>query len=474
MTPRDEVPRDAETVPAGIAVPLIAVFPDTEPVEPAQPAADEPLASGGAAAGQAGGGRRGLLRRAGWNLADQLLSAATNAALSFTVARAVGVTGFGAFAAGFTVFTLVIGVGRALVGQPLQIRYSTASERTTADAVARGMGTIIAVTIPVSLGCALTGLLIGGILRSTLLAFAVVLPGLVLQDNCRSVFFARARADLATLNDALWAVIQFGTVALLIVTDHASAWSLTLAWGWSALICSALGLSQLKAFPQVSAAGGWIHEHRDLVGYLVADFLLGAGALQGGILLIGAFIGLDDLGSIKAAQVLTGPLGVLVGAAMAFGLPEVSRRSTLSSARRWQLAIAVSTVMSLAGLVYAGILLLIPDGFGEVLFGDTWTGASDVLLPVSLVAVFAAGCLGPVIVILALGQSKATFRLTVIEAVMVLTVLLAGAELDGVVGAAWGLSIQQAILIPLWFLQLRTILGQIERGELSQPAPGAA
>jgi O-antigen/teichoic acid export membrane protein len=207
-----------------------------------------------------------------------------------------------------------------------------------------------------------------------------------------------------------------------------------------------------------------LREHRDLVGYLVADFLLGAGALQGGILLIGGFIGLGGLGSIRAAQVLTGPLGILIGAGFAFGLPEVSRRTTLSSARRWQLAIAVSVGLTLAGLLYTGVLLVIPDSIGVALFKSVWAGASGVLLPVSLVSTFAAACTGPVIVILALGQSRATFRLTAVEAVMVLFVLLVGGSIGGVTGAAWGLSIQQAILVPLWFLQLRSILRKLDGG----------
>jgi O-antigen/teichoic acid export membrane protein len=400
-----------------------------------------------------------LLRRAGWNLIDQILSAATNAALSFLVARTVDARGFGAFAAGFLIFTLLIGVGRALVGQPLSIRYSAADPEERRQAVARGLGTVIVVTVPAAVLCAGAGLLLGGILRPTLLAFALVLPALVVQDTCRLAFFADGRPDLATLNDAVWAVVQFAGVGALITTGHATAWSLALAWGASAAVCAVLGVAQLHVRPRLLATGEWIGEHRGLVGYLVADFLLGAGALQGGILLIGAFVGIDNLGSLRAAQVLTGPLLVLFAAAMAFGLPEVSKRAaTLSAVRLGQVAVAVTGVMLTTAFVYVGIVLLIPDSLGLALLGDTWSGASAVLLPLSLVAAFSGGCLGPVIVILALGQSKATFRLTAIEAVMVLAAMLIGANAGGATGAAWGLCVQQFILIPLWFLQLRSIL----------------
>jgi O-antigen/teichoic acid export membrane protein len=418
---------------------------------PMQDGASPPPAAGG-------GSRGGLARRAGWNLIDQVLSAATNAALSFLVARAVDARGFGAFAVGFVIFTVLIGVGRALVGQPLNIRYSAATGAATHAAVARGMGTILLVTVPAGVLCVGAGLALGGILRPTLVAFGLVLPALIVQDACRLAFFARSRPQLATLNDALWAVVQFSAVAALVASGHASAWSLTLAWGGSALVCAVLGLFQLRVLPQLSGAASWLREHRDLVGYLVAQFLLGAGALQGGILLVGAFLGIGNLGSLRAAQVLTGPLGVLFSAAMTFGLPEVSRRATLSAGVRWRIAVGVTGAMLTSALLYTGILVLIPDALGVQLLGDTWSGASEVLLPVSLVSAFAGACLGPVIVILALGESKATFKLTAIEAVMVLTALLAGAGLGGAAGAAWGLCIQQAILVPLWFLQLRAIL----------------
>ena len=133
-------------------------------------------------------------------------------------------------------------------------------------------------------------------------------------------------------------------------------------------------------------------------------------------------------------------------------------------------AVAVTAVMLLAGLVYTGLLMLIPDSLGRTLLGATWTGAGDVLLPVALWTALAGACLGPVIVILALGQSKATFRLTAIEAVMVLIGLLLGAELGGAAGAAWGLAVQAAVLVPLWYLQMRSILARMDAGLLlAQP-----
>jgi O-antigen/teichoic acid export membrane protein len=421
----------------------------------------EPGDDSGSAAG-AGPGKRGLIRRAGWNILDQMISAATNAALSFLVARTVTADAFGAFAVGFLVFTLLIGLGRALAGEPLNIRYSAATGEDMRAAVGRAMGSIVSMTVLAGILCAVAGLLLGGILRPTLLAFALVLPGLIIQDVCRLAFFAQSKPQLATLNDAVWAVVQFAGVGAVIGTHHASAWSLALAWGLAAAVCAVLGLFQLRVVPRLPSTFGWVVENRELVGYLAAQFLLSAGALQGGTLLVGVVVGIGDIGSLRAATVLTGPLSVLVGAAMTFGLPEVSRRSHLSSAVRWKIAVAVTGGLITVGLVYTAILLLIPDSLGKALLGDTWTGASNVLLPVSLVAAFAGSCLGPVIVILALGKTKASFWLTVVEAISVPAWMILGAEINGARGAAWGLCIQYVILMPLWFVQLRRVLKQVD------------
>ena len=46
----------------------------------------------------------------------------------------------------------------------------------------------------------------------------------------------------------------------------------------------------------------------------------------------------------------------------------------------------------------------------------------------------------------------------VVEAPLVFALMIGGAMVGGVRGAAWGLAIDQTLLIPLWFLQLRAVL----------------
>lgn len=414
------------------------------------------------------------IRRAGWNLVDQALSALTNVVLSFLVARQVSAEEFGAFAVAFLVFSLTVGVVRSLVGQPLGIRYSAVEGPERVVTMHHAFAATLAVALPVSAGALAAGAIIGGSLGPTLMALAVVLPFMVLQDVCRSAFFAWARPELATLNDSVWAVVQFSGIGLLVALGHSQAWTMVLAWGAGGAAGAVLGMAQLRALPRWAGVRRWVRANRDLVGYLFVEYLLGVGAYQGGILLIGGALGVSDIGSLRAAQVLVGPVGILATAATTFGVPEISRRETLPR-HPMRIAGGASGAIVGATLVYTVLLLLIPEGLGVQLLGDTWTGASSVLLPVALGSAFAGGKLGPVILLYGMGLARKTIRLVTLLALLAVAGMLIGAALASAPGLAWGLALAQAVVMPLWFVQLGVVLRHPPPpGSAARSVPGSA
>jgi hypothetical protein len=54
--------------------------------------------------------------------------------------------------------------------------------------------------------------------------------------------------------------------------------------------------------------------------------------------------------------------------------------------------------------------------------------------------------------------------------------MIIGAEIDDARGAAWGLCLQYAVLLPLWFLQLRRVLAEMdaEAAEVGDMIPSVA
>lgn len=415
-----------------------------------------------------------LAGRASWNLIDQVLTAVTNAVLFFVLARTVSTGELDAFANAFYVFTMVIGVERALVGQVLGIRFSGSHGAAWRQVLGQAFGFILTVTAVIGVALAAIGLALGGVHGRALLATALVLPGLILQDAGRMAFFAQSRARDAAVNDALWAVLQFTGVVLLIRAEHSQVPYLILAWGGAATVCALVAMVRLGAVPDLRGTRAWLGRTWDVSRFLLGENMLTVGAFNGGFLLVGVLAGEGAVSAIRGAQVLLGPLQTVSSAMFTFTLPELSRRAWLTAAVRWKVAMTASAVMLATALAYAGALLLLPDSAGTFLFGDNWSGSRDILLPVALGHASAVTCLGPAVSIYALGLARKTFRLMTLEAPLVLTLMLGGAVLFGVQGAAWGLAANHTLLIPLWFLQLRAILDRpLPTEHPSTVTPGA-
>lgn len=389
-------------------------------------------------------------RQAAWNLTDQVLSAVTNMVMSILVARSVSAAGFGNFALAFLIFSLTVGVVRAVVAVPLTIRHSaeTGGDRVATSRAA--LGAAVALAAPVSVALLVAWPLLDNDLGRTLAALGLFLPVLVVQDTCRFTFFAWGRPQLAALNDLIWAIGQFGASIVIIAMGWATPWTLVAAWGLGAGVAAVVGCGQLRAIPRVRLARSWLARHRDLTRYLVGEYVVNQGAFQGGVLVIGSALGISNLGSLRAAQTLVGPLGIISSASMTFGMPEVSRMPGLPR-RTMLVATSISVALFLVGVVYAALLVLIPDSLGSALFGDTWAGAAMVLLPVAAASAIAGLKLGPVIFIYGRGLAKDSFRLVVTLAVGSVTFMVVGASLRGVVGMAWGMALAQLCVVPLWF-----------------------
>jgi O-antigen/teichoic acid export membrane protein len=402
-----------------------------------------------------------LLRNASWNVVDQVLSALTNIVLSIVVARSVTAAGFGAFASAFVVFGISIAVTKSLVGQPLQMRFSDADPDQRREANAAALGCALAMGLAAGLLVAVAAFVVSGSVGSALLALAIVLPGLLVQDSCRMAAFARGRPSLAALIDAVWALVQFGLIAVLHLAGYETVFVLVLAWGGAATVSAVLGLIALNASPQLRAATGWVRRHRDLIRYLLPEYFLGLGAMQFGILLVGVIATASAVGSLRAAQVLLGPLGVLGSAVFQFSVPEVARRQDRSARDRWRFAVAIGGGLGLVTVGYVALLLVMPGAFGTALFGDSWAGAATVLLAMGCSSVASSLANGPAGVLYGMGQARATFRINLTKGPVLVGALLIGTLLAGAVGAGWAFALVEALILPAWVLTLRHSLRSV-------------
>ena len=411
------------------------------------------------------------VRRAGWNLADQVLSSGTNAALSFLVARSVDTSAFGGFAVAFTVFALLVGVSRALATSPLGIRYSDAAPSGYADASSAAVGTAFILGVVAGVGCLMAGAWVGGSAGQALIALGVVFPSLLMQDAWRYVFFAAARPAAATLNDAVWAIVQLGIVIALLTTGVSTAGPLVLAWGGSAAAAALLGVRQAGTWPRPRRAGRWLRDHRNLTGYLIAEFGTLQGSQQGALLVIATVGSLEAIGALRGVQVLLGPTTILAVAAFSFAVPEFSRRRASLTSRQWTLgALGVSAFVSAAGFCWGALFLLAPDEVGRSLLGETWPGTSDILFASIVGQMGAAVAIGPAVVLYAMDRAPVTLSVHATLAPLLFIGGVGGVMLAGAEGAAWGFTIAFWAVVPLWLFRLRreaAALGEVQR--VAQP-----
>jgi O-antigen/teichoic acid export membrane protein len=393
-----------------------------------------------------------VLGRAGWNLADQAVSSATNVLVSVLAARALSVDGFGAFSVAFTIYSFFIAGGRAMISRPLAVRYAAASPPRYRVAARSATGATV--LLGVVAGAVIAGagsFFLDGPLGTTLVWLGALMPGLLLQDMWRMVFITEGRPQLAFWNDSVWGVVQVGLVAALISMERETAATLLLAWGTAAWVACLLGLVQFRGRPRFRTAVRWVADQRDLLKYYLASFIAVMGASQLTLLLIAGLGSPSDVGALRAAQVVLGPLFLLSFALQAFAVPEIAKTRPVGR-RAIQVAAGLSGVLLAANVVWGASALALPDEAGVYLLGDTWDSA-EAVLPASLVGVVASAvAFGANTLLMARGFAKETFRINALLAPGFFVFGLLGLELGGAPGAALGLSLAQVVVTPaLWW-----------------------
>ena len=205
-------------------------------------------------------GRQASLRIS-WMVIDQGLSALTNLLLSVMVARSTTASAFGAFAVAFLVYGLVIGFSRALVGQPLQISFASATPEEFRKAAGHSLGAAVVVGSIAALITAVISLAVGGQAGTALIALSLWFPALVLQDTCRMAFFAAGTPRRAAAIDSAWAVVVLGgfSAAMAVGLADGAVIPLTL-WGLGATVAAVYGIVLLRVGTTVRGCVQWMRQ----------------------------------------------------------------------------------------------------------------------------------------------------------------------------------------------------------------------
>ncbi|MDQ0708050.1 O-antigen/teichoic acid export membrane protein [Arthrobacter woluwensis] len=396
-----------------------------------------------------------LWRRASWGIADQVLNSASNFAMGIVVARAVPLADFGAYALAFAGYSLALGISRSLSTEPYAVRYSAVDDERARDAAGRSTGTALLIGSGLGALLAAAAPLLDAGTRPLALALAVSLPGLMLQDAWRQVFFSAARGSGAFLNDLLWLLFMIPGFAWLMLSSSHSVAAYVLAWGLAGTAAAVCGLLQARLWPRPAKMPAWAREHRGLWTRYLGENLAVNGAQQVLFAAIAAVAGMAALGQLKLAMVALGPVFVLVQGVGVVAVPEAARalRSGPRSVNR--VRHGSSGLVAGGAAVWGLVLLLLPLGWTTALLGPQWPAAAVLVLPLVLVQVGNGLRTGDAVMLRAMGQAHRGFVTRALTSGLSALAGLLGALLAAADGAAWAMAVAAALSAWLWAVQYR-------------------
>lgn len=402
--------------------------------------------------------RRAVAGRTSWAVADQAVSSLTNFGLAIAVARSTDSHGFGVFGIALATYSLALGGSRAVASEPLSVRYTAAASDRWRAGAARSTGTALINGVAVGAGLAGAGAIIGGALGTSLIALAVTLPGLLLQDSWRFAFVCAGRPREALVNDLIWAAGLAAALAVVISAGHHGVRTLIVAWGAAAGVAAAVGVWQARLWPRPLATRAWWREHRDLAPRFLGEFASTSGTQSLVLFGIAAAGGLTAVAAVRAAWVLLGPLNVLLFAVPLAAVPEAVRVLHSAPQRLRRTSGLLAAGLASIALAWGALVFLLPQPVGVSLLGSVWHVAHPVIIPLTVAVAAVAVTLGAMTALRALAAARHSLKARLLGSVLVIVGGIAGTRLAATSGAAWGVACGELLAALIWWGQLSRAL----------------
>lgn len=394
-------------------------------------------------------------------MVDQGASSLSNIVVGIFAARALSAEEFGAFSAAWIAYLVAIGACRALVGEPLLSLYSHEGAERRTRRVPSLLGATVTVSVVVAGVSAVVGIALDGSVSTALLAFAAIVPLVLLEDTWRFVYIVD-RAGVALALDVVW-LVAVCVVLPSAPEDVTAAW-FVVAWGLGAFpALLAAALADLRSFTWRWPLLTWLRQERATSSRFFGEFLsvqLGQQATMGAV---GSISGMAALGAVRASQILYGPLNTVHRGIYMAVVPDGARTRD-DPPRLRRLATRATLLIVAAAVGWMAIALAIPDSIGVQLFGDTWAEGQDLIVPMGLAMIAGSAATGGFAGVRSLGDARASLRarLTSLPGEFVLPLL--GTWWGGAVGFALGFAAARVVTAIVWW---RAFLAHC------RPMPGA-
>ena len=400
-----------------------------------------------------------------WGFVSQGFSSATSLGLSVLAARGLGSGGLGVVAIAFITYVMVLGLGRALVTQPMVTVSSHLPSGRRKHVTEEMFAVFLLGAVASTVVTAVVGVVCQGDVGRALLIVAPWLAVLLIQDFWRTVLFRDGRPRAAAANDAAWLVAMALVAPIAWQID--SPWAFVACWAFGGAVGTLLGIGQTRCVPRRlrSAMRWWRLEIWPLARWLGAQGVVYWIGAYGAVLILVALVGTAGLGGYRAVTTIFSPLTLVSAALTLPGLPAISRERRVSR----EAAFALSTRLGLLSVIVTGVYIgILGIGVGSVVprvFGASFESFEYLLWPVGVTQLVSAVGVGFALLLLAEGRGAALLTLTAIGSVASLTLLVVFGELYGLKGAAWALAGSAALGTVLVFVLARRAPapGRLER-----------
>jgi O-antigen/teichoic acid export membrane protein len=382
------------------------------------------------------------------NIVDQGLSSLTNLLVSLFAAHLLGLESFGVVSVAMTTYFVCVGIGRAVVGDPLLLtRADAAQEEVVGRAVSAAFALGVLFTLCSWVAWSVAG---GSALMGALLVLGAGLPFLLLQDIARYIAFWRGSPWLAAANDLLWLVGALASLALL-PRAATSASTVLACWVASGGVAGLVFAVRLRWRPSIRGASEWLRGNRTMILPMLGDYGLIALLQQGVVYLITAVAGLRATAAFRGALVALGPVNVLTAGVSVF-LVQLARRTqdTTPTAFPGRM-LRLSALMAAAVLVLCLAVYFMPAQLGELLLDEVWAESRPLILPLAFVFATAAFNFGATTGLRVIGQAARSFRVRAIAAPLMLVVVAVACYQGGVMAAVVAQAVAGGVATLLWW-----------------------